>query len=282
MEFALGSNAANRPENDSEKSSFSEGETEFSDVDLTINGSTMAEPEAGTSRQSYSASGIRQRQLQRNLEREAHTSRSNFENVPETTKKREYIFKVLLFGVAGVGKTSIIKRYIYNYFLPENGDDIPGQYSVKVEVLDHDRIALIQIWDSTAERGDDSDASLYYKMASGAVAVFDITNPGTLKELDRLKKEMDENVTFRGRPIPCVLLANKCDLLDVDIDKKMKDQCKKKGYINWFKTSVVESINIQEAFGYLLDEMVKKEEEPIDNVDQNETFLSRCCSCSLC
>ncbi|KAJ4440444.1 hypothetical protein ANN_08585 [Periplaneta americana] len=166
MEFALGSNAANRPENDSEKSSFSEGETEFSDVDLTINGSTMAEPEAGTSRQSYGASGIRQRQLQRNLEREAHTSRSNFENkrvhlldvallgqivllVPETTKKREYIFKVLLFGVAGVGKTSIIKRYIYNYFLPENGDDIPGQYSVKVEVLDHDRIALIQIWDST-------------------------------------------------------------------------------------------------------------------------------------
>lgn len=84
MEFALGSNAANRPENDSEKSSFSEGETEFSDVDLTINGSTMAEPEAGTSRQSYGASGIRQRQLQRNLEREAHTSRSNFENVSDS------------------------------------------------------------------------------------------------------------------------------------------------------------------------------------------------------
>ncbi|GLD47799.1 ras-related protein Rab-32-like protein [Lates japonicus] len=70
---------------------------------------------------------------------------------------------------------------------------------------------------------------VYYKEAMGAVVVFDITNSSTLGAASEWKQDLDSKVCLdSGRPIPAVLLANKCDVTgrDEDLVSSLDSFCK--------------------------------------------------------
>lgn len=100
---------------------------------------------------------------------------------------------------------------------------------------------------------------VYYKEAVGAFIVFDITRASTLDAVIKWKKDLDQKVLLpNGLPIPCVLLANKCDQSKegfVTPLNKMDEYCKEKNFIGWFETSAKENINIEEAANFLVTEV---------------------------
>lgn len=63
------------------------------------------------------------------------------------------------------------------------------------------------------------------------------------------KREIDSKVQLpNGKPLPVVLLANKCDLPDPAVNKEQLDAfCKEHGFVSWFETSAKENKNIEEA-----------------------------------
>jgi Ras-related protein Rab-32 len=63
------------------------------------------------------------------------------------------------------------------------------------------------------------------------------------------KREIDSKVQLpNGKPLPVVLLANKCDLPDPAVNKDQLDAfCKEHGFVSWFETSAKENKNIEEA-----------------------------------
>lgn len=81
---------------------------------------------------------------------------------------------------------------------------------------------------------------VYYKEAMGAVVVFDITKSSTLEAATQWKQDLDSKVRLdSGRPVPAVLLANKCDMTerDGDLVSSLDSFCNDNGFLGWFETS---------------------------------------------
>ena len=81
---------------------------------------------------------------------------------------------------------------------------------------------------------------VYYKGAMGALVVFDITKSSTLDAASVWKRNLDKNVSLaNGRPVPAVLLANKCDIKsrDGDVMSSLDAFCEKNHFAGWFETS---------------------------------------------
>jgi len=90
---------------------------------------------------------------------------------------------------------------------------------------------------------------VYYKDAFGAVLVFDLSREETFTNVLKWKREIDSKVTLpNGKPLPVVLLANKCDLPEATVHREMLDSfCKEHGFVGWFETSAKTNHNIEEG-----------------------------------
>lgn len=89
---------------------------------------------------------------------------------------------------------------------------------------------------------------VYYRGAMGAMVVFDVTNSSTLKGAEDWKKDLDSNVLLdSGRPVPAVLLANKCDKTerDEDVTASLGRFCEDNGFVGWFQTSAKVRVDLQ-------------------------------------
>lgn len=81
---------------------------------------------------------------------------------------------------------------------------------------------------------------VYYRGAMGALVVIDITNSLSLEAASQWKRELDSKVCLdSGRPIPAVLLANKCDKREWDRDlvSSLNSFCQQNNFSAWFETS---------------------------------------------
>lgn len=101
---------------------------------------------------------------------------------------------------------------------------------------------------------------VYYKEAVGAMVVYDITRPPTFDAVHKWKMDIDNKVFLPDeRPIPCVLLANKCDLTN-QLNKspdEMNDYCQQNGFAGWFEVSAKENKNIENAAKFLVEKILE-------------------------
>ena len=86
----------------------------------------------------------------------------------------DHIFKLLLIGDAGVGKSSILLRYTDNTFDEHLQSTIGVDFKVKVAVKEGKKIKLT-IWDTAGQERYRSLAPMYYRGAKIAIIVYDIT-----------------------------------------------------------------------------------------------------------
>ena len=94
---------------------------------------------------------------------------------------------------------------------------------------------------------------VYYKEAVGAMVVFDVTRSGTFDAVQKWKADLDGNLSTADRALPCILLANKCDLAKEPLDKeKMDAYIEQHGFISWVETSAKEDIGIKKAFNAMV------------------------------
>jgi small GTP-binding protein len=121
----------------------------------------------------------------------------------------EFVFKVVAIGDGGVGKTSIAVRYTYDKFDPKYKATIGVSYAVKKLVHGENNITL-SILDTGGQEMFDYIRPFYYKGASGAIIVYDVTRKATFDHLDKWFNNLFEQC---GK-IPVILVGNKTDLID--------------------------------------------------------------------
>ena len=157
--------------------------------------------------------------------------------------------KVVLLGDSGVGKTSIIQRFTEDIFKSNNVTTKSANFVCKNFILpEEDTKVRFQIWDTAGQEKYHSLATMYYKDAAVAIAVFDMTSEKTLIHIKTWIKELKEKVT---RNVHILILGNKADLVEqqkVNIDKVKiySNEVKAKFFI----VSAKENMNIHEAFSY--------------------------------
>jgi small GTP-binding protein len=103
-------------------------------------------------------------------------------------EKRKFIRKVCLLGDGGVGKTSLVRRYVEDVF----SDSYIISFGTKVskKVIDLGEVELtLMIWDILGQKSDDPLHAAYYRGANGALLVGDLTRPETMRHVVRWKEE---------------------------------------------------------------------------------------------
>jgi Ras-related protein Rab-32 len=175
---------------------------------------------------------------------------------------KEYLFKVLVVGEVATGKTSMIRQYVHNTFSNQYKTTIGVDFALKVVNIDDDTSVKLQLWDIAGQERFGNMTRVYYKEALGAVIVFDVTRASTFEAVQKWKADIDSKVEVNGKPIPVVLLANKCDLAKegpVKDSAAMDKYCEEKGFIGWYETSAKENKNIKEACEYLARKMIEND-----------------------
>ncbi|XP_018363221.1 PREDICTED: ras and EF-hand domain-containing protein homolog isoform X1 [Trachymyrmex cornetzi] len=211
------------------------------------------------------------------------------------SEKREHLYKILVIGELGAGKTSIIKRYVHQFFSQHYRATIGVDFALKVLNWDPHTIIRLQLWDIAGQERFGNMTRVYYKEAVGAFIVFDVTRSATLDAVVKWKQDLDSKVQLPdGSPIPCVLLANKCDQQKeglVNSPTKMDEYCKEKNFSGWFETSAKENINIEEAAKFLVNKILQNDQVIRDNgvqdqmdnerftLNQSPTSSKKSCSC---
>ena len=175
------------------------------------------------------------------------------------------IFKMILIGDSGVGKSNILSRYINNSFSETTRSTVGVELSAKVEEINNTKIK-IQIWDTAGQERYKSITKTYYKGAKGALIVYDITNKDSFKNVDKwindLKESGDDDVSI-------LIVGNKCDLeasREVTTDEvKKKAELYKMAYC---ETSALKGENIDNAFRTLIKIVVEKNEKKKNEEDK--------------
>ncbi|XP_041112018.1 ras-related protein Rab-38-like isoform X1 [Polyodon spathula] len=186
--------------------------------------------------------------------------------------QQEFLFKVLVIGDLGVGKTSIIKRYVHQIFSQHYRATIGVDFALKVLNWDSSTVVRLQLWDIAvppspavclfAVAGQERYGNMtrvYYREAVGAFVVFDVAQASTFDAVLKWKGDLDSKVTLaNGKPVPAVLLANK-DGLSPQLPK-LDHFCKEHGFAGFFETSAKENTNIVEAVRCLVENILSNEE----------------------
>lgn len=180
-----------------------------------------------------------------------------------SAERKEFLFKVLVIGDLGVGKTSIIKRYVHQFFSVHYRATIGVDFALKVINWDPDTLIRLQLWDIAGQERFGNMTRVYYKEAVGAFIVFDVTRASTFEAVQKWKNDLDSKVMLpNGSPVPVVLLANKCDQAKeglVNNASQMDEYCTDKGFLGWFETSAKEDINISDAAKHLVSKILENE-----------------------
>lgn len=126
------------------------------------------------------------------------------------------LLKIIVLGSSNVGKTSLMKRYVSGDFTGQRRPTIGADFMSK-EVVLGGTPALLQIWDTAGQERFHQGALGYgfYRGASAALIVYDVTSTQSLKQVNMWKDELSERLGLANdpnHPFPIVVLANKVDL----------------------------------------------------------------------
>lgn len=153
--------------------------------------------------------------------------------------------KVCLLGDTGVGKSCLVLRFVSDRFDDRSKPTIGASFMSKMFVAD-EQVYKFQIWDTAGQERYRSLAPLYYRDASAAVVVYDITNQGSFYALQDWIKEIK-----RYGPGECVvaIAGNKCDLEDQrEISTESAREYAESVEAIFAETSALSSRNVQELF----------------------------------
>lgn len=191
-------------------------------------------------------------------------------NAGEVTEEIEYLYKILVVGDLGCGKTAIIHRYVNNQFSTKYRATIGVDFALKVISMDPNTNVRLQLWDIAGQERFGHMTRVYYKEAVGAVVVFDMTRQNTFEAVRKWKQDLDDNLS-NERPLPVILLANKCDLAEQHLENsKMDNFIKDNNFISWFETSAKEDINITKAVRTLVQHILDNDPEVVNSGKDNE------------
>ncbi|KAL2244409.1 ras-related protein RABA1f-like [Sesamum indicum] len=164
----------------------------------------------------------------------------------------DYLFKVVLIGDSGVGKSNLLSRFTKNEFSQESKSTIGVEFATRSIQVD-DKVVKAQIWDTAGQERYRAITSAYYRGAVGALLVYDVTRNVTFQNVERWLKELrghtDTNIVI-------MLVGNKADLrhLRAVPTQEAKDFAEREKTF-FMETSALEALNVDQAFTEVLTQI---------------------------
>jgi Ras-related protein Rab-1A len=157
----------------------------------------------------------------------------------------DYLFKLLIIGNSGVGKSCMLTRFADKTFSASYISTIGVDFKISTFDLDGKRVKL-QIWDTAGQERFRTITSSYYRGAHGILLVYDVT---CRDSFDHIKDWLNEVDRYAGPNVPKILVGNKIDLLgkrEVEFDEGQ--EFAQRYDMPFLETSAKSSAQIHEAF----------------------------------
>ncbi|XP_059666331.1 ras-related protein Rab2BV-like [Cornus florida] len=164
----------------------------------------------------------------------------------------DYLFKIVLIGDSGVGKSNILSRFTRNEFSLESKSTIGVEFATRTLQVEGKTVKA-QIWDTAGQERYRAITSAYYRGAVGALMVYDITKRQTFENVQRWLNELRDHADSN---IVIMMAGNKSDLnhLRAIPEHDAKSLAEKEG-LSFLETSALEAINVEKAFQTILLEI---------------------------
>ncbi len=168
----------------------------------------------------------------------------------------EYAYKLILGGEGGVGKTSMVHRFVEDSFQKDYKSTIGTSIMKKeCEFKGLDSKVRFIIWDLAGQAQFKRVRQSYLRNAEAGILVYDVTRKETLDSLENWFEEI-KNVS---PVISLILVGNKIDLVDQRvIPPEQGEELAKKLNLSYIETSAKTGENINDAFKMLALEMIKR------------------------
>ncbi|CAM6026288.1 unnamed protein product [Sphagnum balticum] len=166
----------------------------------------------------------------------------------------DYLFKVVLIGDSGVGKSNLLSRFTRNEFCLESKSTIGVEFATRSIQVDGKTVKA-QIWDTAGQERYRAITSAYYRGAVGALLVYDITKHVTYENVERWLKELRDHADSN---IVIMLVGNKSDLKHLrGVSTEDAQAFSEKEGLSFIETSALESTNVEKAFQRILTEIYR-------------------------
>ena len=189
-----------------------------------------------------------------------------------------YTFKILILGVSGTGKKSILHRFLETKYVKNNDFSRDGVYFNTHNIDINGKTIKLKIWDTAGQERMRNLTEQYYKGSDGLLLVYDVTDE---ESYDTINVWLTSICNY-NKDIGLVLLGNKIDLKDkIVCEKKGKDLANKLK-VSYYETSAVTGQGIKEAFIGLIMDITKKKKINLsqgDNIElcnKNNKYDNKC------
>eukprot|EP01099_Mayorella_cantabrigiensis_P003979 TRINITY_DN2989_c0_g1_i2.p1 TRINITY_DN2989_c0_g1~~TRINITY_DN2989_c0_g1_i2.p1 ORF type:complete len:245 (+),score=64.24 TRINITY_DN2989_c0_g1_i2:96-737(+) len=164
----------------------------------------------------------------------------------------DYLFKVVLIGDSGVGKSNLLSRFTRNEFNLESKSTIGVEFATRSIQCDGKTIKA-QIWDTAGQERYRAITSAYYRGAVGALLVYDIAKQITFDNVERWLNELRDHA---DSSIVIMLVGNKSDLRHLRaVSTEVAAGFAEKNSLSFIETSALDSTNVETAFQKILTEI---------------------------
>ena len=178
----------------------------------------------------------------------------------------QYIFKLILIGNSGVGKSSILNRYMNKVFEESYKCTIGVDFLMKsIEI--NGKTVKLQLWDTAGQEKYKCMVSSYYRGANVALVVFDITNHDSFDSLPLWIENYYKNGPDQKN---IILIGNKKDMVEErQVTQEEAELFSQTNNMIYFETSAKDGDNIDYVFTYAAEKLLEFYSS------QNDTNLMR-------
>jgi len=166
----------------------------------------------------------------------------------------DHLFKIVLVGDSGVGKSNLLLRFTRDTFSAEEKSTIGVEFATRVLPMPDGKRVKAQIWDTAGQERYRAITNAYYRGAVGAILIYDISRKESFVNISRWLKELRDHA---NEDIVLLLVGNKSDMCKGDgspreVSQAEGDELAKLHNLNRMETSAKSGENVEDAFNLVI------------------------------
>ncbi|XP_041350531.1 ras-related protein Rab-43-like [Gigantopelta aegis] len=168
----------------------------------------------------------------------------------------DYLFKIVLIGDAGVGKTCVVQRFKSGSYTEKHGSTIGVDFTMKTLNIDG-KLVKLQIWDTAGQERFRTITQSYYRSANGVIIAYDITKRSSF---DNIPRWLEDVKRYAGINIVQLIIGTKNDLesLREVSAEEARSYAQQHGMLTHVETSAKENNNVDDAFLSIAKELKRR------------------------
>ncbi|KAL4625094.1 ras and EF-hand domain-containing protein-like isoform X1 [Arapaima gigas] len=167
------------------------------------------------------------------------------------------LFKIVVVGNSGVGKTSLLRRFCSGFFHPSTSATVGIDYVVRTLTVDNSQV-VFQLWDTAGQERYRSITKQFFRKADGVVVVYDVTAEQSFRAVQQWLSSVQDGA---GEDIPILLLGNKMDMeKEREVQTRLGRMLAEDSGLEFYECSAFSGCNVMESMVHLAKILKERED----------------------